>query len=108
MKTQLTFVSAAFFEIAGCYALWAVFRLGKSALWLGPGFLSLIAFAYLLTLAEPAHAGRTYAAYGGIYVVASIIWMVAVEKVVPDWWDLLGALLCVAGTLVITLGPRNA
>src|SRR5262245_61199484 len=66
MQTALVYIAAAFAEIAGCFAFWAVFRLGKPVFWLVPGVLSLVAFAYLLTLVEAAFAGRIYAAYGGV------------------------------------------
>jgi len=67
---------------------------------------SLALFAYLLTLAEAEAAGRTYAAYGGIYVAAAVLWLWAVDGVFPDRWDLLGAALMLTGTAVILFGPR--
>lgn len=106
MKSLLYFCLAAFFEIAGCFAFWAWLRQDRSAWWLVPGMLSLLAFAYLLTRVEVAFAGRAYAAYGGIYIAASLLWMWAVEKTTPDRYDLLGASLCLAGTAVILFGPR--
>ena len=72
MKTGLVYVGAAIAEIAGCFAFWGWLRLGKPVWWLFPGILSLIAFAYLLTLVESEAAGRAYATYGGIYIVASL------------------------------------
>ena len=62
MQTSLAYVGAAFAEIAGCFAFWAWLRLDKSAWWLIPGALSLLLFAYLLTLVDSAAAGRAYAA----------------------------------------------
>lgn len=106
MKSLLYFCLAAFFEIAGCFAFWAWLRQDRSAWWLVPGMLSLLAFAYLLTRVEVAFAGRAYAAYGGIYIAASLLWMWTVEKTTPDRYDLLGASLCLAGTAVILFGPR--
>jgi small multidrug resistance family-3 protein len=102
------FAAAALLEILGCFCFWAWLRLGKSA-WLAlPGALSLLGFAWLLTLPQVAFAGRAYAAYGGVYIVASLAWLLTVERALPDRWDMLGALLCVAGALVILLGPRAA
>lgn len=66
------YAGPALAEIAGCFAFWAWLRLDKSPVWLVPGILSLTLFAYLLTLVESEVAGRTYAAYGGVYIVASI------------------------------------
>ena len=79
--TIAAYVGAALAEIAGCFAFWAWLRLDKSALWLVPGMVSLAIFAWLLTLADVQAAGRAYAAYGGIYVAASVMWLWAVEGV---------------------------
>jgi small multidrug resistance family-3 protein len=106
MPSLLIFVAAACAEIAGCFAFWAWLRLDRSPLWLVPGSLSLLLFAYLLTLADSEAAGRTYAAYGGIYIVASLIWLWAVEGLRPDRWDITGATLCLIGAAVIIAGPR--
>lgn len=100
--------AAALAEIAGCFAFWAWLRSNKSALWLAPGLVSLALFAYLLTLVEAEHAGRTYAAYGGVYIVAAIAWLWVAERAVPDRWDVIGAAICLAGSAVILWGPRAA
>lgn len=104
----IVFPLAAFFEIAGCFAVWSVWRLGAPAWWLMPGVVSLVLFAWLLALSESAAAGRAYAAYGGVYVVASLCWLWAVEGRWPDRWDVAGAALCLAGAAVILFGPRGA
>lgn len=78
MQTVLAHAAAAITEIAGCFAFWAWLRLDKSVLWLVPGALSLILFAYLLTLVDSAAAGRAFAAYGGVYIMASLAWLVVV------------------------------
>ena len=106
--TLLVYVGAAVAEIAGCFAFWAWLRLGKSPLWIVPGLVSLALFAWLLTLAESDAAGRAFAAYGGIYIVAALVWMGAVEQVRPDRWDLLGGLVCVAGCLIILFAPHRS
>jgi len=106
MKTALVYAGAAFAEIAGCFAFWAWLRLGHSILWLVPGLASLAAFAFLLTLIDSAAAGRAYAAYGGVYIVSSLIWLWLVEEVQPDRWDLSGAAICLTGAAVIIAGPR--
>jgi small multidrug resistance family-3 protein len=97
---------AALAEIGGCFAVWSVVRSGAAAWWLVPGVASLCLFAWALTLAEPAAAGRAYAAYGGIYVLCAIGWMVLVEKVAATRADIMGATLCVLGCVVILLGKR--
>ena len=67
-------------EIAGCFAFWAWLRLGKS--------------------------GLAYAAYGGVYVVAPLLWFWAVEGVRPDRWDVIGGAVCLIGMAIILFGPR--
>lgn len=106
MPTALVYAGAALAEIGGCFAFWAWLRLGKSPAWTLPGVTSLILFAWLLTRVDACAAGRAYAAYGGIYISASLLWLWAVEGVRPDRWDVGGAALCLAGTCVILLGPR--
>src|ERR1700741_3963409 len=103
--TALVYIAAASAEIAGCFAFWAWLRLGRTGLWAVPGVASLILFAYLLTLVDSSAAGRAYAAYGGVYVAASLIWLWRVEGLRPDRWDLAGAALCLLGATVIVAGP---
>lgn len=81
MRSILIFAAAALAEIAGCFAFWAWLRLGRSILWLAPGMVSLALFAWLLTLVDSAAAGRAFAAYGGIYIVASLLWLRVAEGV---------------------------
>ena len=97
MHSIVAYAGAAIAEIAGCFAFWAWLRLGKSALWIVPGILSLIAFAWLLTKVESDFAGRAYAAYGGIYIVASVGWLWLVEGKMPDRWDMTGVAVCLIG-----------
>ncbi len=106
LKSLGWYLIAAFAEIAGCFSFWAWLRTGNSGLWVVPGMVSLAAFALALTRVEAELAGRAYAAYGGIYILASIVWMWAVERSRPDRWDFLGAMICIAGTAVILGGPR--
>ncbi|WP_029351557.1 YnfA family protein [Bosea sp. 117] len=107
MTTSVVFVLAAFFEIAGCFAFWAVVRSGASALWLAPGLVSLVAFAALLTQVDASAAGRAFAAYGGVYVAASLAWLWAVEGFRPDRWDLVGGAVCLTGAAIVVFGPRG-
>ena len=106
--TAIVYIAAALAEIAGCFSFWMWLREGKPVWWIVPVVVSLIAFAWLLTLVDSAAAGRAYAAYGGVYVAASLIWLLAVEGVRPDRWDLIGAVVCIAGAGIILLGPRTA
>lgn len=108
MHSVLWYGLAAVAEIAGCFAFWAWLRLGKSALWAAPGIVSLIVFAVALSQVNAAFAGRTFAAYGGVYIAASLLWLWAVEGARPDRWDVVGSSICLIGAAVILWGPRPA
>jgi small multidrug resistance family-3 protein len=106
MKTAFAFFGAAIAEIAGCFAFWAWLRMDKSAWLIAPGVASLILFAYLLTLVDSEAAGRTFAAYGGVYILSSVAWLWLVEGLRPDRWDVTGAAICLIGAAIIIAGPR--
>ncbi|TNM65554.1 YnfA family protein [Aliirhizobium smilacinae] len=108
IKTYLLYAFAAVAEIAGCFAFWAWLKLDRSPLWLAPGMVSLAAFAWALALVPAESAGRAYAAYGAIYIVASVLWLWGVEGRAPDRWDVTGAVICLAGGAIILFGPRSA
>ena len=104
--TGLFFVTAVA-EIVGCYLSWLVLTQGRPVWWLLPAAVSLAAFAWLMTL-HPSAAGRTYAAYGGVYVVVALIWLWRVDGMVPTRWDLVGGGICLVGMAIIALQPRAA
>ncbi|MBT9446671.1 MAG: YnfA family protein [Hyphomonadaceae bacterium] len=108
MKLIFIYALAALAEIAGCFAFWSWLRLGRSIWWLAPGAAALVAFAVLLTFVPAQAAGRAFAAYGGVYIAASLCWMWLVEKATPDRWDVIGAAICLMGAGVILYGPRTA
>lgn len=108
MQTIIVYVGAAIAEIAGCFAMWAWLRLDKPVWWLIPGTVLLVLFAWLLTFVESSAAGRAYAAYGGVYIVASLAWLWMVEGARPDRWDLIGGAICLIGAAIIIFGPRTA
>lgn len=97
----LAFALAALLEIAGCFAFWMWLRQGRSSAVALLGVFCLVAFAWILTRVDVAFAGRAYAAYGGIYIAASIGWLWIVERQRPTGPDLFGALLAIAGAVVI-------
>jgi small multidrug resistance family-3 protein len=107
MHSIALYIGAAAAELAGCFAFWAWLRLGKSVLWVIPGIVALVLFALLLTRVESLFAGRAYAAYGGVYIVASLLWLWIVERAQADRWDIIGAIVCLIGAGVILLGPRT-
>lgn len=86
MRSLLWYLLAAMGEIAGCFAFWAWLRLGKSPLWTLPGIAFLVVFALALTRVDTAAAGRAYAAYGGVYIFSSLLWLWTVENTRPDRW----------------------
>ena len=106
MRSLGLFAVAALCEIAGCFTFWMVFKLHRPALWLLPGVGSLALFALLLSRVESPFAGRAYAAYGGVYILASLAWLALVERSLPDRWDLIGGVICLLGASVILWGPR--
>lgn len=102
MSTNVAiFALAAFFEIAGCFAFWISVRRGAPLYVVVLGIASLICFAVALTRVDSAFAGRAYAAYGGIYIAASLAWLWAAEGQRPTVTDVIGAALAVVGALVI-------
>ncbi|MFP2923768.1 YnfA family protein [Pyxidicoccus sp. 3LG] len=100
------FVITAVAEVVGCYLPYLWLREGRSALLLLPAAVSLAVFAWLLTL-HPTGAARTYAAYGGVYIAVALIWLWLVEGERPTTWDIVGALVAMAGMAIIVLGPRR-
>jgi small multidrug resistance family-3 protein len=106
--TLAAYLAASLAEIAGCFAFWAWLRMDKPAWWLVPGIASLALFAWLLTLVEAEHAGRAYAAYGGVYIVSAITWLWLIEGAKPDRSDVLGGAVCLGGAAIILFGPRGA
>lgn len=105
MTTFLLFIITAVAEIVGCYLPYRWLREGGSAWLLAPAAVSLSAFAWLLSL-HPSAAGRTYAAYGGVYIAVALAWLWAVEGIRPSGWDWLGAALTLGGMAVIAFQPR--
>ncbi len=104
-STTGLFLATALAEILGCYLPYLWLRQGKSSWWLIPAGVSLAVFSWLLTL-HPTASGRTYAAYGGVYVSVAILWLWAVDGVLPTRSDLTGMALCLAGMATIIFGAR--
>lgn len=103
----LLFAVTALAEIVGCYLPWLVMREGRSLWLLAPAAISLAVFAWLLTL-HPAAAGRTYAAYGGMYIVVALAWLRVVDGVTLTRWDVSGAAVALTGMLIIALQPAQS
>ncbi|HHI82597.1 MAG TPA: hypothetical protein ENJ99_05540 [Rhizobiales bacterium] len=86
MSTFIYYLVAAGLEISGCFAFWIWLRLGKTSLWAVAGALCLTGFALVLIRIDAAFAGRAFAAYGGVYIAASLIWLWLIEGTRPDRW----------------------
>ena len=107
MRLIFLFAVTALAEIIGCYLPWLVFKQGKSYLLLLPAAMSLALFAWLLTL-HPTAAGRTYAAYGGMYIAVALLWLRLVDGISLTRWDITGAAIALAGMAIIALQPSSA
>jgi small multidrug resistance family-3 protein len=106
VKYGALFALTALAEILGCYLPWLVLKAGRSAWLLLPARVSLALFAWLLTL-HPTAAGRTYAAYGGMYIAVALLWLRFVDGISLTRFDLIGAGLALAGMAVIALQPQG-
>jgi len=106
LKTLLLYVVTALAEIIGCYLPYLYLKQSKSVWLLVPGTLSLALFAWLLSL-HPTAAGRTYAAYGGVYIAVAILWLWIVDGIQPNRWDILGSTVALAGMAIIIWAPKN-
>jgi small multidrug resistance family-3 protein len=98
------FIVTAVAEIGGCYCVLIWSRGSRSLGFLLAAALILGLFAWLLSF-HPT-AGRTYAAYGGVYVAAAVVWGWLIEGIHPDRWDLTGAFVTLLGMGIIAFGPR--
>lgn len=107
LGTVALFVVTALAEVVGCYLPFLWLGRGGSPWLLVPAAVALAAFAWLLSLHPSLGAGRTYAAYGGVYVSVAVLWMWWVEGTRPDRWDALGVALALAGMAVIAFAPRG-
>ena len=105
-KVSLLFAVTALAEIVGCYLPWLILKQGKSLWLILPAAVSLALFAWLLTL-HPNAAGRTYAAYGGMYVAVALLWLRLVDGQALTRWDIAGAGIALIGMAVIVLQPSR-
>ena len=106
-KTFLLFVITALAEIVGCYLPYLWLKKDGSTWLLAPAAMSLAFFVWLLSL-HPTAAGRVYAAYGGVYVAAALVWLWKVDGVRLTSWDIGGAAIALAGMGIIVAGGFRA
>jgi small multidrug resistance family-3 protein len=105
-KSITLFILAGLCEIGGGYLVWIWLRENRSIGFALAGAVILILYGIIPTF-QPAHFGRVYAAYGGIFVVLSILWGWKIDKIIPDRFDIIGGLICLLGVSVIMYWPRN-
>jgi small multidrug resistance family-3 protein len=105
-RSILLFVLAAVAEIGGAWLVWQGVREHRGGIWIGAGVVALGVYGFVATLQPDANFGRILAAYGGVFVVGSLLWGMALDGFRPDRWDVTGALICLAGVAVIMYAPR--
>ncbi|MFD8382379.1 YnfA family protein [Streptomyces sp. NPDC059679] len=101
------FLVAALFEIGGAWLVWQGVREHKGWIWIGTGVIALGLYGFVATLQPDADFGRVLAAYGGVFVAGSLAWGLAADGYRPDRFDIIGALVCLAGMAVIMYAPRG-
>lgn len=106
LKSLAYFLAAGLCEIGGGYLVWLWLRESKSIWCAVAGALILVLYGIIPTL-QPAHFGRVYAAYGGVFVVLSILWGWRIDKIMPDRFDLIGGAVALSGVVIIMYWPRN-
>jgi small multidrug resistance family-3 protein len=99
------FVIAGLCEIGGGYLVWLALREGRHWSYAVAGAAILILYGVVPTL-QPANFGRVYAAYGGWFIVLSIVWGWAVDRFAPDFYDIVGGVICLVGVTIIMYAPR--
>jgi small multidrug resistance family-3 protein len=100
------FALAALLELSGCYLMWLGQKQSSVVMWIG-GVVVLAGFGLVLAQVGNTLPGRSYAIYGGIYMAGALLWMIIIDKHVPDRWDITGVAISIAGALVILFGPRG-
>ena len=105
-KSIFYFILAALCEIGGGYLVWLWLREGKSIGLAAIGAVVLVLYGIIPTL-QPANFGRVYAAYGGVFIVLSILWGWRVDKILPDRFDVIGGIVALAGVTIIMYAPRS-
>jgi small multidrug resistance family-3 protein len=106
LRSVVLFALAALMEIGGAWLVWQGVREDRGWLWIGGGVIALGVYGFVATLQPDANFGRILAAYGGVFVAGSLAWGVVVDGFRPDRYDVIGALVCLAGVAVIMYAPR--
>jgi len=100
------FIAAAVAEIGGAYLMWQAIKEDRSVLFAFAGAAALVGYGAVAALQPDAHFGRVLAAYGGVFIIGSLLWGMVFDGFRPDRYDIAGALICLAGVVVIMYAPR--
>ncbi len=106
LKSVSLFVLAGLCEIGGGYLVWLWLREGRSVWVALIGVIILIGYGIVATF-QPANFGRVYAAYGGFFIVLSVLWGWVIDKKVPDRYEFIGAFIALIGAAMIMYWPRR-
>ena len=107
VRSVALFLVAAVCEIGGAWLVWQGVREHRGWAWIGAGIIALGLYGFVATFQPDAHFGRILAAYGGIFVAGSIVWGAVFDGYRPDRFDIIGALVCLAGMALIMYAPRG-
>ena len=105
LNSFVYFVLAGLCEIGGGYLIWLWIREGRPVWFAVLGAFVLMLYGIIPTF-QPANFGRVYAAYGGVFIVLSIIWGWGIDGVVPDRFDIFGGMVSLIGVAIIMYAPR--
>lgn len=107
LRSLALFLLAAVAEIGGAWLVWQGVREHRGLAWVGAGILALGGYGFVATWQPDPHFGRVLAAYGGVFIVGSLAWGMALDGLKPDRYDVLGAAICLLGVAVIMYAPRD-
>lgn len=105
-RSILLFVLAAIAEIGGAWLMWQGIRDSRGWLWIGAGVVALGTYGAVATLQPDANFGRILAGYGGVFIIGSLLWAMALDGFRPDRFDVIGAGICLVGVAIIMYAPR--
>lgn len=108
LRSASLFFLAGLAEIAGGYFVWIWLRYDASIMWGLFGGVVLIFYGVIPTFQRFPSFGRIYAAYGGVFIVMSILWGWWIDHITPDFYNWIGTLIALIGTAVILWAPRKA